>query len=115
MNLIKASELEFKYFAMSLFNGLNSFEIRVVAVDAKDMNQAVKKASQMMKSYASDFGLQFSGLVNVFEAGSDMIDEYGEVFSLTCHEDRPFESAFEEKLSSPIGIRSIVVGDSQSH
>ena len=101
------NQLVFKYFAMSLFRNSAAFEIRVVQVQAKSLEEAVKKATTSMERYAKEFVCEYSGVVNVFEAGSDMIEEYGEVFSLTCRSDHVFESMFESKLKSSLGVRSI--------
>ncbi len=89
---------------MALFRISDAFEIRVIRVQAPCVEEALKIAVEQMERYSLDFECEFSGVVNVFEAGSDMFEEYGEVFSLTGESDSIFESMFEMKLRAPLGV-----------
>lgn len=99
-------KLSFKYFAMAIFRDATAFEIRVISLNASNMETAVESAIKLMKLYAVDFNCEYLGKVCVYEAGIDMMEEYGEVYSLTCERDEDFELAFVNKLVMPIGIRS---------
>ncbi len=99
-------ELVFHYSAISLFTSGAGFEILVTEIKAHSIEDALSKALIRMEQFAIDFSLEFSGIVNVYEGGTDMRSEYGEVFSLTCRRDANFETRFLDKLKSPIGIRS---------
>ena len=69
--------LIFGYSAIALFRDakLKKTELRVVIVKAENLSQALEEADKLMRSYASDFEFEYSGTVNVYEFGSDLMDE----------------------------------------
>ena len=92
--------LVFGYSAMALFRDVkhNKTELRVVVVNAENLNQALDHADKLMRAYAHDFEFEYSGIVNVYEYGSDLMEEYGEVFSTIWESNEVFDVAFEDKL-----------------
>lgn len=93
-------ELVFGYSAIALFRDRrnNKSELRVIIVNAENLDQALIQADQLMRKYAQDFEFEYSGAVNAYEFGSDLRDEYGEIFSTTWEIDEAFDAALEDHL-----------------
>lgn len=93
-------ELVFGYSAIALFRDSqnNKTELRVITVDAKNLDQALNQADQLMRKYAHDFKFEYSGIINAYEFGSDMMDEYGEVFSTSWESNEVFDAALEDRI-----------------
>ena len=92
--------LTFGYSAIALFRDakFKKTELRVILVQAENLTQALEKADKLMCKYADEFEVEYSGTVNAYEFGSDLMDEYGEMFSTTWDSDKAFDAAFEDKL-----------------
>lgn len=106
--------LQFRYFAAGLFRDLSSSktEFRVIAIPESTPRSAASVAEGMMLRYASDFGLSYCGALNVFEAGSDMSEEYGELFSMTWESNPVFDRQLFKVISdAPDSDRSKGIGD----
>lgn len=93
--------LHFEYFAAGLFQDLanSRTELRVIALPKVTRQNAATIAEDSMLQYAKDFGLQYCGVLNVFEAGSDMIEQYGEVFSMSWHSDSNLDKKLLEAIA----------------
>lgn len=94
-------DLKFYYSACAVFVDLENkaTELRVVLVQARSLDDAVPIADASMKKYASDFNMNYSGALCVYEYGSDMLEDYGEVFSTTWNSDEAFDGMLEKKLT----------------
>ena len=96
-----------EYYALTIFCKAGFREIRVFRVEARDLENAVEVAISEAERYAIDFGYRPPNVINVYETGNDMKDDYGEIFSLSCKPDRKFEKLFEKKLCSVMGVHSM--------
>lgn len=91
--------LVFRYAAMSVFRARDGYsELQVILFEAPDIESSTSIAETIMRKYASDFDKEYCGTLNVYQYGSDMLDEYGEVFSLVFRSDMEFEKALISKL-----------------
>jgi hypothetical protein len=95
-----------EYYALTIFCKAGFREIRVFQVEARDLENALEVAVAEAERYATDFSYRLPNITNVYEAGNDMKDDYGEIFSLSCKPDGKFEKLFEKKLCSAMGVHS---------
>ena len=93
------SELTFQYSALSVFRDAKNrqTELRVILLKATNRVDAMSEAERLMKKYAVDFDVEYDG-INVYEFGSDMLEEYSEVFSVTWTCADHFERLLCDKL-----------------
>lgn len=73
-------------------------ELRVITINADNPDHALIEADKLMRTYSRDFEFEYSGIVNVYEFGSDLMGQYGEVFSTTWDSDEVFDVALEDRL-----------------
>ena len=94
------NELVFGYSAIAVFRDTKyrKTELRVITINADNLDHALIEADKLMRAYAHDFEFEYSGIVNVYEYGSDLMEEYGEVFSTIWESDEVFDAALEDRI-----------------
>lgn len=85
---------------MLAVGGVGRERLRIVQLSSTVRSDALSEAEYMMFLYAKDFGLKYCGVLNLFEAGMDMLEAYGEIFSLTWDSDQGFDKRLVELIGA---------------